>query len=451
MLTSSPAPAPARAADISDGAILKKMVALAAPTSLVAVLMVGSQLMETWLAARQGLDALAGWAVILPFTLLMQQMSSGAMGGGVVSAIARALGASKTEDASAMVLHAVVIAVVAGLGFALGLSLFGGPMLLAIAGPAARDATLNYVLLTFGLGAIPAWLSNTLASVLRGGGRHALAARTLACSWSAYPALAWVLAEPAAMGMTGIGAAFALVFIISSVIMAIVVMRGGAGFVPNLKVRLTGVLFKRILAVGATACALAALANLTTILVTAQLRQYGTAAVAAYGISARMEFMMIPLAFGVGSAMTALVGRAAGAGDWRMARRTAWLGAIITFVLTGLLGGLVAMAPQAFASFFTKDAAVVAIAARALSFIGPAFGCFGMGMAMYFAAMGAGRLKWPIFGSLARLLVAVGGGWLLAQVAGMGMDGYFLAVAIGLVCLGLLTAAGARRDVWCSR
>ncbi len=51
---------------------------------------------------------------------------------------------------------------------------------------------------------------------------------------------------------------------------------------------------------------MASIANLTTILVTAQ--------IAAYGISARLEFLMVPLAFGVGSALTALVGRAVGAG-----------------------------------------------------------------------------------------------------------------------------------------
>ena len=46
--------------------------------------------------------------------------------------------------------------------------------------------------------------------------------------------------------------------------------------------------FARILSVGAVACALAAIANLTTILVPAELRSHGTATVAAYGIAARL-------------------------------------------------------------------------------------------------------------------------------------------------------------------
>ena len=76
--------------------MLRRIFALAAPTALVALLQTIAQLVETWLAARQGTVALAGWAVVMPFALLLMQMSGGAIGGGVVSAIARALGGGRT-------------------------------------------------------------------------------------------------------------------------------------------------------------------------------------------------------------------------------------------------------------------------------------------------------------------------------------------------------------------
>lgn len=444
----SAATAPPAAA---NAALLRSVFALAAPTTLVALLQVAAQLVETWLAARQGTAALAGWAVILPFALLMQQMSTGAMGGGVVSAIARALGASRTDEASSLVMHALTIALAAGLAFTLGLCLFGRAMLEAVAGAEAADAAHLYLLLLFGLGAVPSWLANTLASVLRGGGRHALAARTLTITWIVFPMLAWALCEPAGMGLAGIGAAFSLVFIAAALSMAVVVARGGAGFLPVYRQRMQAGLFKRILAIGATACALAAVANLTTILVTRQLREYGTAAVAAYGISARLEFLIIPLAFGVGSALTALVGKAAGGNDWPTARRLAWLGGVMTLAATALLGIAVALNSGRFAAFFTQDREVAAIAAVALSYIGPAFGGLGLGMALYFASMGAGRMKWPVIAATARIVLAVGGGWLLAHVAGMGMSGHFLGVALGLAAYGLCGAAGVRPAVWSAR
>jgi Na+-driven multidrug efflux pump len=200
--------------------------------------------------------------------------------------------------------------------------------------------------------------------------------------------------------------------------------------------------------VGAVACALALVANLATILVTARLAAYGPVAVAAYGVSARLEFMMIPLAFGVGSALTALVGRAVGQGDWETARRTAWVGGAMAFLLCTAIGLAVGIFPEAFAGLFASDAEVAAIAALALAIIGPAFGGFGLGMAMYFAAMGASRMAWPVAAGLARLVIAVGGGWLLADVLGFGMAGQFVAVALGITAYGVLAAAAVRPGVW---
>lgn len=429
-------------------ALLRQVMELAAPTTLLALLQVAAQLVETWLAARQGTEALAGWAVLLPFALLLQQMSAGAMGGGVVSAVARALGAGRRDEASALVLHALIIAVAFGLAFAIGLSVFARPLLTAVAGPGAADAAVTYAWWLFGLGAVPSWLANTLASVLRVGGRHALAARTLVLMWVVFPFLAWLLAETLQFGLAGVGAALALVQCTAAVAMAVVVLRGGAGFVPHLRVRPSALLFKRILAVGAIACTLAAVANLTTILVTAQLRGYGVAAVAAYGIAARLEFLVVPLAFGVGSALTALVGRAVGGGDWATARRTAWVGGLLSLAVTGTIGLAVATWPLEFALFFTADLQVAATAARGLQFTGLAFGGFGLGMAMYFGSMGAGRMAWPVVAALARITLAAGGGWWLAHGAGLGLEGHFIGVALGIGAYGLITASSVRAGVW---
>ncbi|WP_459570967.1 MATE family efflux transporter [Cupriavidus sp. 8B] len=431
--------------------LMRRILVLAAPTSLIAFLQSGAQLIETWLAARQGMAALAGWAVVLPFALLLQQMSTGAMGGGVAAAIARALGANKREEASSLVLHALIIALTAGLAFAVAMAGFARGILGAVAGQTAADAAATYAIWLFGAGAVPAWLANTLASVLRGGGRHALAARVLSLMWIVFPVLAWTLAEPVGMGLAGIGASLAAVSWAAALAMAWVVLRGGAGFVPMLRIRPSRALFTRILSVGLVACALASVANLSTILVTAQLRHYGTAAVAAYGISARLEFLMIPLAFGVGSALTALVGLSVGAGDWATARRTAWAGALMALALAGAVGAVVGLAPDTFVGFFTKDAEVASIAARALSWVAPAFGGFGLGMALYFAAMGAGRMGWPIAAGISRIALAAGGGWVLANVAGMGLDGHFLGVALGITAYGVVTAFGVRDANWSAR
>lgn len=433
------------------GELARRVLALAAPTTVLSALQVVALLIETWIAARLGREALAGWAVVLPFALLLGQMSAGAMGGGVVSAIARALGAQKPDEAAALALHALIIALGFAALFLVPLALFPWTVLGWIGGPVAAAAGAPYALALFGLGAVPAWLANTLASVLRGGGRHALAARVLNLAWLAYPALGFLLAEVLGLGLVGLGLAFALCFWVAAGVMARVVAAGSAGFVPSLRAPLRWALFRRILAVGAVACALALIANLATILVTARLAAYGAVAVAAYGVSARLEFMMIPLAFGVGSALTALVGRAVGQNDWETARRTAWVGGGMALALCSTIGLVVGLFPGFFATLFASDAEVAAIAALALAIIGPAFGGFGLGMAMYFAAMGAGRMAYPVAAGLARLVIAVGGGWLLADVLGFGIAGQFAAVALGITAFGLIAAAAVRPGVWGQR
>jgi putative MATE family efflux protein len=433
------------------GVLARRILALAAPTTLGAAVQSACQLIEPWLAARQGTAALAGWAVVLPFALLMSQMSTGAMGGGIVSAIARALGGGRRDEASALVLHALLIALGFALLFVVVLAGFPHALISWIGGADAAAAAACYCAWLFGLGAVPTWLANTLASVLRGGGRHALATRVLLLAWLCYPPLAWWLMEPAGLGLPGAGIAFGLCMWAATLGMAVAVFRGGAGFTPELRVPLQGALFKRILSVGLVACVMATIANLTTILVTARLASYGPTAVAAYGISARLEFLMVPLAFGVGSALTALVGRAVGGGDWPTARRIAWVGAGMAFAVTVGVGLFVGLFPSATARTFSDDPAVVAIARQALVIMGPALPGFGVGMALYFAAMGAGRMRGPFLGAVARIVTAVGGGWLLGDILGFGLVGQFVAVALGITLYGVCAALAVRPAVWSRR
>ncbi|MFZ9492710.1 MAG: MATE family efflux transporter, partial [Burkholderiaceae bacterium] len=102
--------------------MIARILALAAPSAAVSAAQVLTQFAETLVAARLGTDALAAWSIALPFVLLLQQTSAGAMGGGVSSAIARALGANDHDQACALVKHALWIAFIAGLLFAIPLS-----------------------------------------------------------------------------------------------------------------------------------------------------------------------------------------------------------------------------------------------------------------------------------------------------------------------------------------
>jgi Na+-driven multidrug efflux pump len=91
---------------------------------------------------------------------------------------------------------------------------------------------------------------------------------------------------------------------------------------------------------------------------------------------------------------------------------------------------------------------VHAVGATYLLIVGPAYGFFGFGLALYFASQGAGRLAWPLTAGFVRLTLAAAGGWLGGHWLGWGLPGIFAAMALGLVMMGATTAAAVKLGAW---
>ena len=79
--------------------------------------------------------------------------------------------------------------------------------------------------------------------------------------------------------------------------------------------------------------------------------------------------------------------------------------------------------------------------------VGPVYGFFGLGLVLYFASQGAGRLKWPVFGNIVRLIVAALGGWLALHWGG-GLAQVFMAQAAALLLYGLVNAGAIAGGAW---
>lgn len=123
-----------------EGPIARTLFELAWPVLAVLALQTFVGVAETYFVSFLGTSAIAGVALVFPLFMLMTMMSNGGIGGGVSSAVARALGAGRGTDAQALVLHAVVIAVVFGAVFTIG-AWAGGAALFRYMG--ARDETLT--------------------------------------------------------------------------------------------------------------------------------------------------------------------------------------------------------------------------------------------------------------------------------------------------------------------
>src|SRR5437763_17134877 len=80
---------------------------------------------DTYFVGRLGTVPLAGLSLVFPLVMLLQMTSAGAMGGGVSSAIARALGAGNVQVARRLVVHSLIIAAGMGIAFTLLVLAFG--------------------------------------------------------------------------------------------------------------------------------------------------------------------------------------------------------------------------------------------------------------------------------------------------------------------------------------
>jgi Na+-driven multidrug efflux pump len=160
------------------------------------------------------------------------------------------------------------------------------------------------------------------------------------------------------------------------------------------------------------------LTNGTVMVVTGLIGREGDAAIAGYGIGSRLEYMLIPISFGIGAALTALVGTNIGARQYHRARHLAWSGALMAGAVAALIGILVAIWPDLWLGLFTADPQALASGRHYLSIVGPAYGFFGVAMALYFASQGTGEMVWPVAANLTRITIAAGGAFWPDQSAG---------------------------------
>lgn len=435
-----------------DGPILRTLLRLAAPNVLATSTMVLVGLAETWTVGRLGVVPLAALGLVFPFAMLTGMLSAGAMGGGVSSAVARAVGAGDAPRAQAVALHALVIGAAAGALYSLLMFAVSAPLfaLLGARGEVLREAT-GYSAVLFG-GATAVWLFNTLASILRGTGNMRVPSAALVGAGLLQIALGIVLglglAGAPRLGMPGV----ALALIVAQALGATLLLRHLRSGRGRLRLVWRGVplqraMFADILRVGAVAC-LSPLQSVTTmVLMAGFVAQLGVLPLAGYAIGQRLEFLMSTIAFGVGLASVPIVGMAIGARRVERARRVAWTAASLTAAVLGVAGVVVAVAPDLWAAIFARDEQVLGYARQFLHWAGPGFAFFGFGLTLYFAAQGAGRMAGPVAAATMRLLVvAVGGSWLVARGAEPWQ--LFALGAASMVAYGVSCAVALRLDRW---
>ncbi len=433
------------------GPILTTLLVLAWPNILVMVAQASTGLIETFWVSRLGTDALAGIALVFPGFMMMTMLSAGAVGGGISSAVARALGSGRRADADALVLHAVLINLALGLLTSALFLVFGRQLYAAMGGRGGSlEAAMAYSNVVFA-GNILVWLMNALASVIRATGNMAFPS-TVVCIGVALliplsPIFIFGLGPLPGMGIAGGGVAVVATTALMAAILAWYILSGNS-IVRFRIARLKAAFFADILRVGGVGSLSTLQTTLTVALTTGLVgAAAGPDAVAGYGTGSRLEYLLIPLVFGLGAPMVAMVGTNIGAGQNRRALSIAMIGAALAFVACEAIGLGAAIWPRAWLGLFGDNPVMIATGANYLRFVGPTYGFFGLGLALYFASQGAGKLAWPLLAGFARLVIAVGGGWLALKATGSETS-VFVMLAIALAAYGAIIGIAVRSGVW---
>jgi putative MATE family efflux protein len=444
-MTTATSPSNASNDHLLTGPILPLLLKFSLPNMVAMVVTALATMAETRYVGQLGASALAGMALVFPFVMLQTMLSAGAMGGGVSSAVSRALGAGDGKSANALAVHALWISVAAGAVFLVVMETFGHALMALLGGrDDALEQALAYGEVSFA-GSIFVWVVNMMSSVIRGSGNMRVPSMTLLCVAVMQVLLAGALGlgwfSLPALGMQGVAAGGVLANAVGACFLW-AYLTYGPGLV-RLNVRSTAWCaqhFFAILKVGLVACLSPFQTVLTILILTKLVTSFGTQALAGYGIGTRLEFLLVPIAFAVGVASVPLVGMAIGAGHVARARKVAWVAACLATALLGALGAVVAYAPDLWTTLYSQEPAVMASSAHYFLWAGPCYGLFGLGLSLYFSSLGAGRALGPVLaGTLRLLVVAVGAAlltqwdspvWMVFALVGIGMAAYGLSTVV---------------------
>ena len=364
--------------------IAATILRLAIPNATVMTVQILIGLVEVYFVSRTGVDALAGVAPVFPLVSLVVAVAQGAIGGGIVTTVARALGAGQIGAASEYAWYALALGIPLGLAttaamHALGPSLYGQ---MGISGNALEIA-VSYSSTIFA-GAMLIWLFNLLMAVVRGTGNLQVPV-IVVCGG----ALILVPLSPVlifgAFGYPGLGpsggAVAMLVYYALGTLAYAAYLWGRFGVLkPSFRLpTLSLAPAFAILRVGGMSAVVSASTNLTLAIVTAYVAMGGIEALAGYGAASRLEFLLVPLAYGIGGPVGIVISANLGAGQTERAIRASWIGVLMACTLTELIGLTAAAFPQQWIGIFSQDPSVLQVGAEYLRRVGPFFGFFGLG------------------------------------------------------------------------
>ena len=433
--------------------IIPLLIRMSAPNTIAFFIQSLVVLTEVWFISRLGTNSLAAVALAFPLLMITQTMSGGALGGAITSAIARSMGADDIEKAERLIWHSIIISLGGAIIFLILFLLFGKQLLFLLGGRGEiLQESYAYCSILF-FGGILLWLSGSLSAVLRGMGNMRFPATLMVITSS----IQVILSGGFILGWFGFpklgvpGAAVA-VLISSALMVTVILFKLRSKSIPaslrKERFQLRKILFDNIFEVAIPASLSPLLVVGTILVLTGLVGRFGTEALAGYGIGSRVEFLMIPLIFGIGTAMTSIVGANIGALNIDRAEKVGILGGSTAGFVSILIGLTLAVFPEAWIQFFTDDIKAFEVTKKYIQIVGPFYIFQGIGLSLYFASQGANAMKWPTIATIARFIIACAGGGISVYWLDLGIESIFISSSAAMAIFGLMIFISIKKGAW---
>ena len=433
--------------------IIPLLIRMSAPNTIAFFIQSLVVLTEVWFISRLGTNSLAAVALAFPLLMITQTMSGGALGGAITSAIARSMGADDIEKAERLIWHSIIISLGGAISFLILFLLFGKQLLFLLGGRGEiLQESYAYCSILF-FGGILLWLSGSLSAVLRGMGNMRFPATLMVITSS----IQVILSGGFILGWFGFpklgvpGAAVA-VLISSALMVTVILFKLRSKSIPaslrKERFQLKKFLFDNIFEVAIPASLSPLLVVGTILVLTGLVGRFGTEALAGYGIGSRVEFLMIPLIFGIGTAMTSIVGANIGALNIDRAEKVGILGGSTAGFVSILIGLTLAVFPEAWIQFFTDDIKAFEVTKKYIQIVGPFYIFQGIGLSLYFASQGANAMKWPTIATIARFIIACAGGGISVYWLELGIESIFISSSAAMAIFGLMIFISIKKGAW---
>ena len=433
--------------------IVPLLIRMSAPNTVAFFIQSLVVLTEVWFISKLGTDSLAAVALAFPLLMITQTMSGGALGGAITSAVARSMGANDIDRVEKLIWHSVVISLGGALIFLILFLFFGNQLLFLLGGRGEiLQESYAYCSVLFFGGAL-LWLSGSLSAVLRGMGNMRFPAilMVIASSFQVVLSGGFILGW-FGFPKLGVPGAAVAVLITSAIMVTVILIKLQSNSVPaslkKEKFQLSKSLFDNIFEVAIPASVSPLLTVGTILVLTGLVGTFGTEALAGYGIGSRVEFLMIPLIFGIGTAMTSIVGANIGAKEIIRAEKVGIYGGSTAGIISVFIGLTLALFPESWIQFFTNDPKAFEVTKQYIQLVGPFYIFQGVGLSLYFASQGANAMKWPTIATIIRFLVASIGGAISVYWLGLGIESIFISSSVAMTIFGIMIFVSIKRGAW---